>query len=257
MANNRADDIVIQKVSGAADCTVTDKVAVEEPLQIELAYSSATGLMHKVVAVTMRTPGHDEELAAGFLFTEGIIEAKDIADIDRGRDDNRILVNLHENRVPVLANAARNFYTTSSCGICGKAGIDAIHSVSAYTCLKDNLRIDAAVLYSLPAVLRKQQSIFEDTGGIHACGLFTPAGELIILREDVGRHNALDKIIGHAVLHGHLPVSHCILLLSGRISFELVQKAAMAGIRCIAAVGAPSSLAVEMARDSGISLVVF
>ena len=257
MAHNRADDIIIQKVSGVVDTTITDKVAVEEPLQIELAYSSATGLMHKVVAVTMRTPGHDPELAAGFLFTEGIIQAKDIAHIDQGRDDNRILVSLHENIVPVLANAARNFYSTSSCGICGKASIDAIHSVSAYTHVQDDLRIEAPVLYSLPDILRAHQNVFEDTGGIHASGLFTPAGELIILREDVGRHNALDKLIGHAVLYGHFPLSHCILLLSGRVSFELVQKAAMAGIRCIAAVGAPSSLAVDMAKDNGISLVGF
>jgi FdhD protein len=186
---------------------------------------------------------------------------KNTTDIDTIKrttnDENRIKVILKENIVPVLANAARNFYSSSRCGNCGKASIDAVRTVSQYGEEKDNIIIDAAVFYPLQNELKKQQKIFEDTGGIHASALFDINGNFILLREDVGRHNALDKIIGAALLNKQLPLSKCILLLSGRASFELVQKAAMAGIKIIAAVGAPSSLAVEMAKDSGITLIGF
>ena len=259
MAGKQVEETPIKKIQSGKETIAMDKVAVEEPLQIELAYSTATGLMQKNIAVTMRTPGHDEELAAGFLFSEGIVSDTDaIANIKQVMaDGNRILVSLKENVVPVLANAARNFYSTSSCGICGKASIDAIQTISLYAQQKDALRINAAVLYALPMALQQQQHVFEDTGGIHASGLFTATGELIMLREDVGRHNALDKLIGAALLQHMLPLNNTILLLSGRISFELVQKAAMAGIRMIAAVGAPSSLAIELAQETGITLVGF
>lgn len=258
MTGKQVENIVIKKIHAGTAAITTDKVAVEEPLQIELLYSTATGLMQKNIAVTMRTPGHDDELAAGFLFTEGIIKnAGDIAHIKKAADNNRILVHLKENIIPVLANTSRNFYSTSSCGICGKASMDAIQTISQYGNENDSLTIHAAVLNTLPTVLKNHQKVFEDTGGIHASGLFTPTGDFIMLREDVGRHNALDKLIGTAILHDQLPLNNCILLLSGRISFELVQKATMAGIKIIAAVGAPSSLAVELAKESGITTIGF
>lgn len=259
MKGNQVENIQIHKISAGAINETEDKVAVEEPLQIQLVYSTATGQMLKDIAVTMRTPGNDEELAAGFLFTEGIIKAaSDIHEIKQAHaDENGIQVILKENIKPVLGNAARNFYTTSSCGICGKASIDAIQTVSQYGAVKNNNVIPAVVFYTLQNELKKQQTVFEDTGGIHASALFDVEGEFIMLREDVGRHNALDKIIGAAVLNNQLPLNNCILLLSGRASFELLQKAAMAGIRIIASVGAPSSLAVEMAIENDVTLIGF
>jgi len=259
MKGNQVENIQIHKISAGAINETEDKVAVEEPLQIQLVYSTATGQMLKDIAVTMRTPGNDEELAAGFLFTEGIIKAaSDIHEIKQAHaDENGIQVILKENIKPVLGNAARNFYTTSSCGICGKASIDAIQTVSQYAALKNNDVISAEIFYTLQNELKKQQKVFEDTGGIHASALFDVEGEFIMLREDVGRHNALDKIIGAAMLNNQLPLNNCILLLSGRASFELLQKAAMAGIRIIASVGAPSSLAVEMAIENDVTLIGF
>jgi FdhD protein len=259
MNDKRTENIIIHKVdAGKADQT-EDKVAVEEPLEIQLDYSTASGRMIKNIAVTMRTPGNDEELAAGFLFTEGIIKhAEDIAGIKRSHaDENMVLVMLKENIVPVLGNAARNFYTTSSCGVCGKASIDAINTVSSFTEVKDSIYIDATVLYKLQDIVKAEQKVFEDTGGIHASALFDSTGKFIMLREDVGRHNALDKIIGAALMNNELPLNNCLLFLSGRASFELVQKAVMAGIKVIVAVGAPSSLAVEMAKDNNITLIGF
>ena len=259
MKGNQVENIQIHKISAGAINETEDKVAVEEPLQIQLVYSTATGQMLKDIAVTMRTPGNDEELAAGFLFTEGIIKAaSDVHEIKQAHaDENGIQVILKENIKPVLGNAARNFYTTSSCGICGKASIDAIQTVSQYAALKNNDVISAEIFYTLQNELKKQQKVFEDTGGIHASALFDVEGEFIMLREDVGRHNALDKIIGAAMLNNQLPLNNCILLLSGRASFELLQKAAMAGIRIIASVGAPSSLAVEMAIENDVTLIGF
>ena len=259
MVNKQVEHITIQKISSGQVTETDDKVAVEEPLEILLAYSTPTGRMQKNIAVTMRTPGNDEELAAGFLFTEGIIKnAADIQDIkQQSTDENRVLVTLHENKIPALANAARNFYSTSSCGVCGKASIDAIRTVSVYGNEQDDICIPASVLYHLQDDLKKQQQVFEDTGGIHASALFDVTGNFMMLREDVGRHNALDKVIGAALLKNKLPLNNCILFLSGRASFELVQKAVMAGIKLIAAVGAPSSLAVEMAKEAGITLIGF
>lgn len=253
------ENINIHKVgAGKADQT-EDKVAVEEPLEIQLEYSTGSGRMLKNIAVTMRTPGNDEELAAGFLFTEGIIKhGEDIAGIKRSHaDENTVQVKLKEDVAPVLSNAVRNFYTTSSCGVCGKASIDAINTVSLFTEVKDSIHIDAAVLYKLQDTVKAEQKVFEDTGGIHASALFDCIGKFIMLREDVGRHNALDKIIGAAFMNNELPLNKCLLFLSGRASFELVQKAVMAGIKVIVAVGAPSSLAVEMAKENGITLIGF
>lgn len=254
---NPVEHINIQRITAGILADAADMVAVEEPLEIQLAYSTSTGRMLKHIAVTMRTPGNDAELAAGFLFTEGIIQnTTGIQKIDQP-EENRVLVTLPENVIPVLANAARNFYSTSSCGICGKASIDAITTVSTYNKEQDNSCISASILYHLQDQIKKQQVVFEDTGGIHASALFDLEGNFIMLREDVGRHNALDKIIGAAFQKNDLPLNKCILFLSGRASFELVQKAVMAGIKIIAAVGAPSSLAVEMANEAGITLIGF
>jgi FdhD protein len=259
MKDNRVENIQIHKINSGAINQTADKVAVEEPLQIQLEYSTATGQMLKDIALTMRTPGNDAELAAGFLFTEGIIKsADDIGEIKHAHaDENGVQVILKENIVPAMGNAARNFYTTSSCGICGKASIDAIHTVSQYGAIKNNYCIKADVFYTLQNELKKQQKVFEDTGGIHASALFDGEGKFMMLREDVGRHNALDKIIGAAMLANQLPLNNCILLLSGRASFELVQKGVMAGIKIIASVGAPSSLAVEMATENNVTLIGF
>ena len=259
MKDNRVAHISIYKIGPDEISETEDKVAVEEPMQIQLEYSTASGRMQKNIAVTMRTPGNDAELAAGFLFTEGIIMHKDaISEIKRfNADENRVQVILKENTVPVLGNVGRNFYTTSSCGVCGKASIDAINTVSQFTATKDNICIDVALLYQLQDSIREQQKVFEDTGGIHASALFDVTGKFIMLREDVGRHNALDKIIGAALLNGELPLNNHLLFLSGRASFELVQKAVMAGIKVIAAVGAPSSLAVEMAKENDVTLIGF
>lgn len=259
MKSSQVEQIYIQKISAGKISELADMVAVEEPLEIQLAYSTQTGVIRKNIAVTMRTPGNDEELAAGFLFTEGIINnAGAIQEIKQtASDDNRILVILKENTVPVLSNIARNFYSSSSCGVCGKASIDAIRT-NILTCdEQDNFLIAASILYAFQAQLKAEQTVFEETGGIHACALFGSEGNFILLKEDVGRHNALDKIIGNALLHDQLPLSKAVLLLSGRASFELVQKAAVAGIKIIAAVGAPSSLAVDMANETGITLIGF
>ena len=259
MKDNRIEYLRIQKVSSGDKLETEDRVAVEEPLEIQLQYSTANGLMKKSVAVTMRTPGNDEELSVGFLFTEGVIKnAAVIEDIKQtATDENKVLVILKENAIPHLANASRNFYSTSSCGICGKASIDAITTISQYNLLKDNIVVSSSMLYTLQDQLRSHQLVFEDTGGIHASALFDCNGNFTMLREDVGRHNALDKIIGAALMKGELPLNNCILLLSGRASFELVQKALMAGIKIIAAVGAPSSLAVQLATEAGITLIGF
>ena len=255
--NNQVEQINIRKINGAQITETSDKVAVEEPLEILLDYSTSSGRIQKNIAVTMRTPGNDRELAAGFLFTEGIIQNGSAIHELKQPDENRILVILKENTIPILANPARNFYSTSSCGICGKASIDAIRTVSVYGKENDTISLNASILYHLQDNLKKQQLAFEETGGIHASGLFDFHGNFITLREDVGRHNALDKIIGAALLEGKLPLTNNLLFLSGRASFELVQKAVMAGIKVIVAVGAPSSLAVEMAKETGVTLVGF
>lgn len=238
---------------------VTDQVAVEEPLEIQLQYGPAGGRVSQAVSVTMRTPGHDAELGAGFLFTEGIIASRaQIESADESRaGENVLLVSLHEHALPVLQHASRNFYTTSSCGVCGKSSIDAITTVSAWMQQPDTVTVSPEVLHSLPGTLRRQQALFGATGGLHASALFLQDGSFITLREDVGRHNALDKVIGGSLLQDSLPLSGVLLLLSGRASFELVQKASMAGIRIIAAIGAPSSLAIQLAAEQGITLIGF
>jgi len=264
MTQNASRKIRVTKVFSDAYVDKTDALAIEEPLEIRLQFGMHDQRATKNVSVTMRTPGNDIELAAGFLFTEGIVKfADDIAGIDHcfvacsENKENIVQVSLKEWVVPNLQNTERNFYTTSSCGVCGKGSINAIRTVSSFSNADDHFTISSGMLYGLPAVLEQQQAVFADTGGLHASALFSPEGELIMVKEDVGRHNALDKLIGAALLSGRLPLNRSILLLSGRASFELVQKAAMAGICIIASVGAPSSLAVELAEEFNITLAGF
>ena len=250
----------IKKVNAASSVDADDLLASEEPLEIRLEFSEAGRRVQKNISVTMRTPGNDFELAIGFLYTESIIKsASDVKDIKHVKADNEniVCVSLSDEVKPELNKLERNFYTTSSCGVCGKASIEAVRTVCNVADSIDSLRVSSALVYQLPDLLRKRQSVFENTGGLHACALFDMNGILLLSREDVGRHNALDKLVGAALNAGMLPLDKHILLLSGRASFELVQKAIMAGIKIIAAVGAPSSLAAEMAEEWGITLIGF
>jgi FdhD protein len=259
MQNVSVAHIRIKKVSVHELLDANDELVVEEPLEINVRYESERIPVQKCISITMRTPGNDEELGVGFLFTEGIIQKREeVAEVSAiPFAGNKVLIALSKNKQPLLQNAERNFYTTSSCGICGKSGIDAIRTTSLYKNDADQICLQASLFYTLDDVLRKQQAVFESTGGIHASALFDLDGNFMMLREDVGRHNALDKVIGAAFLNDQLPLSNAILLLSGRASFELVQKAAMAGIKIIASVGAPSSLAVQLAEETGTTLIGF
>ena len=259
MQNVSVAYIRMKKVSANELLDADDELVVEEPLEINVQYDSIGIPVQKCISITMRTPGNDEELGVGFLFTEGIIQKREeVSEVSAiPFADNKVLITLSKNKQPLLQNAERNFYTTSSCGVCGKSGIDAIRTASLYKNDADEICLQASLFYRLDDVLRKQQAVFESTGGLHASALFDLDGNFMMLREDVGRHNALDKVIGAAFLNDQLPLSNAILLLSGRASFELVQKAAMAGIKIIAAVGAPSSLAVQMAEETGITLIGF
>jgi FdhD protein len=242
-----------------------DLVATEEPFEIRLGYARRDGSRaEEPVSVTMRTPGHDEDLAVGFLFTEGIIRAAgDVQSVvargQRAADGliNVVRVELNEGVTVDFKRLERNFYMTSSCGVCGKASIDAVAVQGQYDIGAVELRMTGAALGRLPAALKTQQAVFEQTGGLHASALFDAEGTIGALREDVGRHNALDKLIGNALRRGQLPLSKHGVIVSGRASFELMQKAKMAGCPLVAAVGAPSSLAVELAREFGITLVGF
>ena len=252
-------EIKISKYSGIESELIEDIIAVEEPLEIQLVYGNTEDRIIKTISITMRTPGDDKELAAGFLFTEGIIKSADqIKEIKTlPFDENKILVSLTENVRPDLKNSERNFYTTSSCGVCGKTSIEAIRSVSIYNNLKDSIILEPEVIYKLNEELINKQKIFQTTGGLHASVLFDLTGKFELLMEDVGRHNALDKVIGQCFINDVLPLSNKMLLLSGRASFELIQKAVMAGIKVVVAIGAPSSLAVRLAEESDITLIGF
>ena len=247
----------IIKVLGDDFVEHMDDIAVEEPLQISISIlEPESPITNKNISITMRTPGHDQDLAIGFLFTEGIIQASDqIKGITLG--ENSINVQLNNSENIDLGKLERHFYTSSSCGVCGKASIDAIKTICRLPPSLADFQVDKNLIKSFPGILRQEQNIFNNTGGIHAAALFNVNGELITMREDVGRHNALDKIIGHLVTQDLLPLDQHLLFLSGRASFELIQKAAMAGIHFIMAVGAPSSLAVEMALEHDITLIGF
>jgi FdhD protein len=260
MSHLSVTHVPIKKVSAANAADTNDILATEEPMEIRLEYLSAGRHLVKSISVTMRTPGNDLELATGFLYTEGIIKSgADMVEVKHISENNGnvVLAKLHDAVVPDIAGLERNFYTTSSCGVCGKASIEAVFASCNMLDTKDDLRFSAETIYRLPDILRSHQDVFERTGGLHGCALFDQSGTLKLTREDVGRHNALDKLIGACIASDMLPLNTYLLLLSGRASFELVQKAAMAGIKIVAAVGAPSSLAVQMAEEWGMTLIGF
>jgi len=226
----------------------SDEVTIEQPLEIRIG--------RKTLAITMRTPGHDDEIAAGFLLSEAIVHSRDQITTLSAATDNRVIVGL-ASEVKMKLNSTKRFGTiSSSCGLCGKTSIDAIRQNFTAISSKE-IRVDIETLLLLPEKLRNAQSDFARTGGIHAAGIFDANGELKIAREDIGRHNAVDKAIGRAFLDGSLPLDRHLLLVSGRASFEIVQKALAAGIPIIAAVSAPSTLAVSFARESNQTLIGF
>jgi FdhD protein len=231
---------------------VQDYLAVEEPLEIRIGTTP--------ISVTMRTPGHDLELAAGFLLTEGIItaasELKSLESLGSASACNTVIAELVPDTAFDVRELQRNFFAASSCGICGKATIDSIRTRGIKS-PNESFKISADVLCALPDKLRDSQAVFGRTGGLHAAALFTGSGELLVLREDIGRHNAVDKIVGWALQKQKLPLSDCALMVSGRGGFEIVQKALMAGIPVLASVSAPSSMAVQTARELGMTLVGF
>jgi FdhD protein len=257
--------VAVRRVAGIIERPDVDMLAAEEPLEVRLAYHHDGAMEQKSISITMRTPGNDFELAAGFLLTEGMIRSPDdlagirhcgpaVGDL---QVRNVVRVELRPEVAVDLGRLQRHFYTSSSCGVCGKASIAALE-VPGISLLKDDgLTLSAEILHRLPEELRAAQDIFERTGGLHAAALFDMTGRLECLREDVGRHNAVDKLIGSQLLAGRTPLAGQILLVSGRASFELVQKAVLAGIPIMAAVGAPSSLAVQAANRYKMTLVGF
>jgi FdhD protein len=253
---------ILRVAGGAAVGRNDDAIAVEEPLEIRLGIPAAGHLQHKAVSITMRTPGDDFELAAGFLYTEGILQShqqvKAISHCGRGKGaTNTLRVDLVDGVVVDFKRLERNFYTTSSCGVCGKSSLEALATGARKVSPPQGFTVPARLIDELPAKLRERQHTFRITGGLHAAALFSCDGELLGLREDVGRHNAVDKLIGARFLAGLLPADQAILFLSGRASFELLQKAVMAGIPVVCAVGAPSSLAISAAREFGVTLLGF
>ena len=265
MTKPSVSSVNITRINANQPEQTLDLLAVEEPMEIRLGFGPADLREQKSVSVTMRTPGNDFELALGFLFTEGIIQnPQDIYKIQYCTElntkenlENIVRVELKPNLEIDLSNLQRNFYTTSSCGVCGKESIEAIKTNCPVQHLDVSVHINPQTITQLPDKLRAQQSVFEHTGGIHACALFDTEGNLLLLREDVGRHNALDKLIGAALNLPAIQPNKTVLLLSGRASFELLQKAAMAGIPIVCAVGAPSSLAAQTAQSFNITLVGF
>lgn len=253
--------VQVRRIRGGDVEVRPDLVATEEPLEIRLV----AGPQRRRVAVTMRTPGQDFELAAGFLFGEGVLsdphEVAQISycldpDLDSEQRYNVVNVFLRREQLPDLHLLTRHFYTTSACGVCGKAALEALR-IRGCPALGEGPGVDAAVIRTLPDRLRAAQGLFAATGGLHAAALFTREGELVAVREDVGRHNAMDKLIGWAFLEGRLPLGDHVVMVSGRASYELVQKAVVAGIPVFCAVSAPSSLAVEVARAFGLTLIGF
>lgn len=256
--------IEIDRVGMRAVTRCNDEVAVEEPLEIQVCAKRESGAAARSVSITMRTPGDDAELAIGFLFGESVISGiDDVAcasavgepDPDSGRQ-NTIRVELNAGVDVDFERLQRHFYTTSSCGVCGRASLEAVRLATGPLVDRD-FRIAREKLVALPARLRESQRVFAATGGLHAAAVFGPDGGLGIVREDVGRHNAVDKVVGALLYANSIPAGRCGLVVSGRASFELVQKAVAAGMPMLAAVGAPSSLAVRLAREFGLTLVGF
>ncbi len=254
----------IDRVGEGAD-SLEDYVATEEPLEIRLAHTSSTGKRNEQsISITMRTPGNDEELAVGFLYTEGIVANKEdiqsVAPCGPPAPNgliNVIRIELAPDVRVDLGRLERHFYTSSSCGVCGKTSLEAVAVQGRYNLHALDLSINAEQLRHLPDLLVEEQAVFKRTGGLHGCGLFDISGKILAIREDVGRHNALDKLIGQSLLSNELPLSEHGIIVSGRASFELMQKAMMAGVPLLAAVGAPSSLAIELAEEFGMTLIGF
>jgi len=244
---------------------VSDSLTAEEPLEIRLIYHTADGPLEKSISITMRTPGDDFELAAGFLLTEGIVRAqRDIVEMSYcvGPDKelqeyNIVNVTLDPDVQFDIELLERHFYTTSSCGVCGKASLEALEIRDCPMLPISQPQISATAIQSAPQKLRDAQSLFSKTGGIHGAALFDPKGDMRSLREDVGRHNAVDKLIGEQLMARALPLNNAMMLVSGRTSFEIMQKALMAGIPIVGGIGAPSSLAVDLAEEFGMTLLGF
>ncbi len=260
----RVKSVRIKKIPGVKKSSRKDLVVIEEPLEIRVGYGADKSREQVSITVTMRTPGDDEHLCLGFLYGEGmiasakqVISAKycnNVRDEDGGENVMRVELSPEINFKP--EDYTRNFYTNSSCGVCGKASIDHVRQ-NCSLINSNELFISSSIISRLPIVLESVQDVFKHTGGLHACGMFNAKGALILHKEDVGRHNALDKLIGSQLIANQLPLAENILLLSGRISFELVQKAVKAGIPIVAAVGAPSSLSVALAEEYGMTLIGF
>jgi FdhD protein len=260
----RVDPVKIKRVLGNENSLENDLVVVEEPLEIRIGHGRESEREQIVLSVTMRTPGDDEHLCLGFIYSEGVINSSkevlsakycnNIGEEDGGENVMRVELSpeLHFNP----DDFQRNFYINSSCGVCGKASIEQVKQ-TCHPVTDTGLKVSTKTILGLPKVLEATQDVFKHTGGLHACGLFNTTGELILHKEDVGRHNALDKLIGSLLVEDKLPAADKILMLSGRISFELVQKAVRARIPIIAAVGAPSSLSIDLAKEYGVTLIGF
>ena len=255
----------IVRFQGDERSELTDRVAIEEPLEIRVDFVVNGERCVRSLSITMRTPGHDEELAAGFLMSEGLVRsARDIESIrpcgpESGAHDgnNVVKVRLADHATIAWPNVERHFYATSSCGVCGKASLEALEVPGMCPIARDGFRFAISAIRMLSDRLRAQQSVFEETGGLHAAALFNSAGQILAIREDVGRHNAVDKLLGAQFLQGQTPLASNLLFLSGRISFELAQKALAGGVPMVVAVGAPSSLAIELAKRFDITLIGF
>jgi FdhD protein len=254
----------VVRVEGDRSAPRSDYVATEEPLEIRIVAASG---QRQTVAVTMRTPGADFELAAGFLYGEGVLtdpyEIRHISycvdrDVDPEQRYNIVNVELRARALPDLESLERHFFTSSACGVCGKASLESLHVRGcALSTERDDVQLTPALISGLPDRLRAAQAVFESTGGLHAAALFTQSGELVALREDVGRHNAVDKLVGWAFLQGKLPLSKHVVLVSGRSSYEIMQKTLAAGVPVVCSVSAPSTLAVSLAAEFGMTLVGF
>jgi FdhD protein len=255
ISSDHAVDVLA--VEGCHSTERTDRLAVEEPLAIVIGFGPLRNRQRTTLSITMRTPGHDKDLAAGFLFTESVIQRlEQIIAIEAGLAHSAVQVEIHPDVEFDLGRLARRGYTSSSCGICGKISIEAVEAVCTGPATGGE-PIPPDVIHALPARLRDAQAVFASTGGLHAAALFDRSGQLLAIREDVGRHNAVDKLIGAELRARRVPLTDCILLVSGRASFELIQKAAMAAAPVFAAVGAPSSLAVDLANRLGVTLLGF
>ena len=252
-------EILVERVRTAGESTSEmDALAVEEPLAIQLCGLTEAGKSATTISITMRTPGHDAELAIGFLFAEGIIHGPaDVERVELGDSGDSVRIRLAGLPDVDLTRSKRHAYATSSCGFCGKTSLDALHTSSRYPLEPGEPAVGAELIGQLPQALRAAQPTFGRTGGLHAAALFDTRGELCRSHEDIGRHNAVDKLIGAELLAGRIPAGDRILVVSGRAGFELVQKAAMAGVPILVAIGAPSSLAVELATCTGMTLVGF